>query len=153
MKSTPACTWFKQRYVHENNRFTPLHDHCARAKWSVKKNRPSFYLFNPLPLLFLCLVNGICSKNKQVLLHCPIKDTFFVTPLAFWQIYTCLCSYSVFDFFKLLYCPIGLSAIGNLGCFLQGKPAATVALPNLRCMVGVLVCPYPQNSWHGLQDL
>ena len=36
--------------------------------------------------------------------------------------------------------------MGNSGCFPQGKPAATVALPNLLCMLGVLVFHAPPNS-------
>ena len=50
-----------------------------------------------------------------------------------------------FSFFLLyflqLYCPNGIFTMGNLGCLPWGKPAATVALPNLRCMLGVLVFP------------
>ena len=35
-----------------------------------------------------------------------------------------------------LYCPNGISPMGNLGCFPWGKPAVTIMLPNLRCMLG-----------------
>ena len=34
-----------------------------------------------------------------------------------------------------------ISPMGNSGCLLWGKPAAKVALPNLRCMLGVLIFP------------
>ena len=35
---------------------------------------------------------------------------------------------------------------GYSDCFRQGKPAATVTLLNLGCMLGVLVFPYPLTS-------
>ena len=45
-------------------------------------------------------------------------------------------------FFKqlCLCCPNWISSMGNLCCILQGKSAATVALPNLRCQLGVFQC-------------
>ena len=39
--------------------------------------------------------------------------------------------------------PLGFSPIGSLGCFPQEKPAATVMLPSLQCMQGVLVLLLP----------
>ena len=36
--------------------------------------------------------------------------------------------------------------MGKSGCLPWGKPAATVALPNLLCMLGVLVFHAPPNS-------
>ena len=42
-------------------------------------------------------------------------------------------------FILQLQSPIGISPMGNIGCFLWGKPAATVTLPNLHCTLGVLV--------------
>ena len=36
---------------------------------------------------------------------------------------------------------MGISPMGNSGCFPLEKLAATVMLPNLRCMQGVLVIP------------
>ena len=52
-----------------------------------------------------------------------------------------------------LYCPNGISPMGNLGCLPQGKPAATVTLPNLWCMLEVLVFPWSNEFSHGLRDL
>ena len=40
-----------------------------------------------------------------------------------------------------LYFPNGISPMGNSDCLPQVKPAATVTLPNLWCMLGVLVFP------------
>ena len=49
--------------------------------------------------------------------------------------------------FLQLYCPTGTFPLENSGCFLLGKPAATVALPILRCMLGVDVLLWnPPNS-------
>ena len=46
-----------------------------------------------------------------------------------------------FPNFLQLYCPNGISSMGNLGCCPQGKPAVTVTLPNLLCMLGIFVPP------------
>ena len=43
------------------------------------------------------------------------------------------------NFFFQLYGPSEVSSMGNLGCLPWGKPAATVALSNLSCTLGVLV--------------
>ena len=61
-------------------------------------------------------------KYTTVLAH--MKETFFA-----------------FVFLFLKYCPIEISPMGNLDCFCWGKPAATVVLPNLRHILGVLVFP------------
>ena len=45
----------------------------------------------------------------------------------------------VFVLFLQLFCPMGIFLMGNLDFFLQEKPTAEVALPNLWCMLGVLV--------------
>ena len=37
----------------------------------------------------------------------------------------------------LLYCIIRISPMGNLGHFSHGKPAVTVTLPSLQCVLGV----------------
>ena len=48
--------------------------------------------------------------------------------------YVCVCV-SVFVCVRVqLYCPIWDSAMGNSGCFPQGKPAVTVGLPKLWCV-------------------
>ena len=54
-----------------------------------------------------------------------------------------LTSHAVFLFshFLPLYCPNGISPMGNLGCLPQRKAAVAVALPNLVFMLGVLVFP------------
>ena len=44
--------------------------------------------------------------------------------------------------FLQLFCPNGISPIGNWGCLPRGKASCDrVALLNLRCMLGVLVFP------------
>ena len=53
---------------------------------------------------------------------------------------------------------VGKYAVGFLPweiwvAFPRGKPAATVALPNLQCVLGVLVFPWSTELWHGLWDL
>ena len=40
-----------------------------------------------------------------------------------------------------LYCPVGVSPVAKLAGFCQGKPAATVTLPNPPCMLGVIAFP------------
>ena len=47
----------------------------------------------------------------------------------------------IFFNFLQLYCPNEISPTGNSGCLPWGKPAVIVALPNLQCMLGVLVFP------------
>ena len=48
----------------------------------------------------------------------------------------------LFLYFLQLSCPNGISPMGNSGCLPQEKLAATeVTLPNLWCMLGVLVFP------------
>ena len=43
-------------------------------------------------------------------------------------------------FFLQLYCPTGIPPMGNSGCFSPGKASCDrVALPNLLCILGVLV--------------
>ena len=59
-------------------------------------------------------------------------------------------------FFKIFYScivPMGFLPWGNSGCFPQGKPAATVMIPSLWCMLGNLVFPQYTKLWHGLQGL
>ena len=56
-------------------------------------------------------------------------------------------------YFLQLYCPSGISPMRNLGCRPREKLAATVALPSLRCVLGVLVFPQSTKLWHGLWDL
>ena len=53
---------------------------------------------------------------------------------------------------------VGKYAVGFLPweiwvAFPRGKPAATVTLPNLQCVLGVLVFPWSTELWHGLWDL
>ena len=46
-------------------------------------------------------------------------------------------------YFLKLHCPNGISLMENLGCLPRGKASCNrVALPNPRCMLGVLVFPY-----------
>ena len=46
-------------------------------------------------------------------------------------------------FFKQQYCPVGISHMGNSGCFPRGKPAATESRYQtyVRFMLNVLVFP------------
>ena len=45
-------------------------------------------------------------------------------------------------YFLQLYCPDGISPMGNSGCLPRGKPSATeLRYNNLLCMLGVLVFP------------
>ena len=52
-------------------------------------------------------------------------------------------------FISQLYCPIGMSPMGSSGGFHfpWREPAATVVLPNLWCMLGVLVLPSSTKLW------
>ena len=54
----------------------------------------------------------------------------------------CHCTFFFKLYFVQLYSPSGISPMENSGCFPWGKPAATVALPNLLCMLGVIVFPH-----------
>ena len=53
-------------------------------------------------------------------------------------------------FCEQLYCPVWISPTEYLGCFPQGKPAAT--LPTLWRMLDVLAFPWSTELRHGLQD-
>ena len=44
-------------------------------------------------------------------------------------------------YFLQLCCLNGITFVENMGCLPQRKPAATVTLPNLQCILGVLVFP------------
>ena len=47
-------------------------------------------------------------------------------------------------FFQQLYCSNGISPMGSSGCLSPRKASCDrVALPDLGCMLGVLVFPYP----------
>ena len=67
----------------------------------------------------------------------PPKEVFFFLNRQLLKYFLYLFSY------LQLYCPIGISPVGNSGCFLRGKQAATESR-------------YPIYSacraWHGLQD-
>ena len=60
-----------------------------------------------------------------------------------WEVYFVL----LLLYFFQLYCPNGISPMGNLGCFPQGKPAATELCYPTYCACWVLYCFHnPSNS-------
>ena len=58
-------------------------------------------------------------------LYCPHG----ISPMGNWGCRVCVC--------VCVYCLNEISRLGNLGCLPLGMPAATFALPNLGCMLGI----------------
>ena len=62
------------------------------------------------------------------------------------------CLFFFFFYFLQLYCPNRISPVQKLGLHSPGKASSDrVELPNLQCMLGVLMFPYSIKLWHGLQ--
>ena len=82
---------------------------------------PALHAYRETQALFVC----VCVHEKALLLLLYVHLLFFFLG----------------GYLLQLYRPNGISSMGNLGCFSWGKPAVTVELPNLWCMLGVLVFP------------
>ena len=127
--------------------------------------------------IFLCTRSHNCERSSSKV-ECSWQNgrktcswqcsksscTHNCTTLSYW-VHLCLswatelfyfleiASFFLSFFFVQLYCPIGISPMGNSDRFPQEKPAATVTLPNLWCMLDVLVSLQSAKLWHGPQDL
>ena len=96
------------------------------------------------------VVSTVCVDKIDVNLPMVTFEKVVLFPSFFFFF-----SFFFFTFYTALsQRPNWISQMRNLGCFLWGKPACNrVTLPNLWCMLGVLVFPKSNEVWHGLHDL
>ena len=90
------------------------------------------------PLQSLWSAHTSSSNQLTTLLHVSAIVGYTTGSPACTSLYlsiTCTC---ILQLCRITY---GISPWGNLGCFSQEKPAVTVTLPNLQCILGVSVFP------------
>ena len=130
------------------------------GKHSCKNKRNFPYASTVLIVIVLepfvcCQVKGSCVKKLHIVCIVLLKKHWFELFVNLDHFFSTLAANFLSDFFMCtefiylftfvfilqLHCPNGISSMGNSDCFPKGKPAATVMLSNLLCMLGVLVSP------------